>query len=203
MLWNRIKSFYPRQCRPASLFKFRSQGGFPTVPLFVPVGALGPPSSASPAATLTPARPTGPSRVCRDRSRISRSAGWRGFPRPRRPALGQHPLRGGVSAVISRPGMRDANWMYQQRSASPADWPTHAEYAVGRSQVSPASGGTGAHASILVTKYTRLQTVWSLPGPSRQANKGHSPRCHRRPNGPGRLADKVVQPTTQSAEGCT
>ena len=115
--------------------------------------ALGPPSSASPAATLTPARPTGPSRVCRDRSRISRSAGWRGFPRPRRPALGQHPLRGGVSAVISRPGMRDANWMYQQRSASPADRPTHAEYAVGRSQVSPASGGTGAHASILVTKY--------------------------------------------------
>ena len=51
--------------------------------------------------------------------------------------------------------------------------------------------------------YTRLQTVWSLPGPSRLANKGHSPRCHRRPNGPGRLADKVVQPTTQSAEGCT
>ena len=51
--------------------------------------------------------------------------------------------------------------------------------------------------------YTRLQTVWSLPGPSRQASKGHSPRCHRRPNGPGRLADKVVQPTTQSAEGCT
>ena len=51
--------------------------------------------------------------------------------------------------------------------------------------------------------YTRLQTVWSLPGPSRQANKGHSPRCHCRPNGPGRLADKVVQPTTQSAEGCT
>ena len=48
-------------------------------------------------------------------------------------------------------------------------------------------------------KYTRLQTVWSLPGPSRQANKGHSPRCHRRPNGPGRLADKVVQPTTQCA----
>ena len=53
------------------------------------------------------------------------------------------------------------------------------------------------------TMYTRLQTVWSLPGPSRQANTGHSPRCHRRPNGPGRLADKVVQPTTQSAEGCT
>ena len=52
-------------------------------------------------------------------------------------------------------------------------------------------------------RYTRLQTVWSLPGHSRQANKGHSPRCHRRPNGPGRLADKVVQPTTQSAEGCT
>ena len=51
--------------------------------------------------------------------------------------------------------------------------------------------------------YTRLQTVWSLPGPSRQANKDHNPRCHRRPNGPGRLADKVVQPTTQSAEGCT
>ena len=54
-----------------------------------------------------------------------------------------------------------------------------------------------------VNMYTRLQTVWSLPGPSRQSNKGHSPRCHRRPNGPGRLADKVVQPTTQSAEGCT
>ena len=54
-----------------------------------------------------------------------------------------------------------------------------------------------------LSRYTRLQTVWSLPGPSRQANKGHSPRCHRRPNGPGRLADKVVQPTTQSAEGCT
>ena len=51
--------------------------------------------------------------------------------------------------------------------------------------------------------YTRLQTVWSLPGPSRQVNEGYSPRCHRRPNGPGRLADKVVQPTTQSAEGCT
>ena len=51
--------------------------------------------------------------------------------------------------------------------------------------------------------YTRLQTVWSLPGPSRQSNKGHSPRCHRRPNDPGRLADTVVQPTTQSAEGCT
>ena len=51
--------------------------------------------------------------------------------------------------------------------------------------------------------YTRPQTVWSLPGHSRQANKGHSPRCHRRPNGPGRLTDKVVQPTTQSAEGCT
>ena len=51
--------------------------------------------------------------------------------------------------------------------------------------------------------YTRLQTVWSLPGHSRQANKDHGPRCHRRPNGPGRLADKVVQPTTQSAEGCT
>ena len=54
-----------------------------------------------------------------------------------------------------------------------------------------------------VGMYTRLQTVWSLPGHSRQANKDHSPRCHRRPNGPGRLADKVVQPTTQSAEGCT
>ena len=51
--------------------------------------------------------------------------------------------------------------------------------------------------------YTRLQTVWSLPSHFRQANKGHSPRCHRRPNGPGRLADKVVQPTTESAEGCT
>ena len=51
--------------------------------------------------------------------------------------------------------------------------------------------------------YTRLQTVWSLPGHSRQANKDHSPLCHRRPNGPGRLADKVVQPTTQSVEGCT
>ena len=51
--------------------------------------------------------------------------------------------------------------------------------------------------------YTRLQTVWSLPDPSRQANKGHSPRCHRRPNGPGRFADKVFQPTTQSAEECT
>ena len=48
--------------------------------------------------------------------------------------------------------------------------------------------------------YTRLQTVWSLPRHSRQANKDHSPRCHRRPNGPGRLADKVVQPTTQSPE---
>ena len=34
--------------------------------------------------------------------------------------------------------------------------------------------------------YTRLQTVWSLPSHSRQANKDHSPRCHRRPNGPGR-----------------
>ena len=45
--------------------------------------------------------------------------------------------------------------------------------------------------------YTRLQTVWSLPGHSRQANKGH-----RLTNGPGRLADEVVQPTTQSAEGC-
>ena len=54
-----------------------------------------------------------------------------------------------------------------------------------------------------MARYTRLQTVWSLPGSSRQANKGHSPRCHRRPNGTGRLADKVVQPTTQSAEGCT
>ena len=52
-------------------------------------------------------------------------------------------------------------------------------------------------------RYTRLQTVWSLPDPSRQANKGHSPRWDRRPNGPGRFADKVVQPTTQSAEGCT
>ena len=51
--------------------------------------------------------------------------------------------------------------------------------------------------------YTRLQTVWSLPGHSRHANKGHGPRCHRRPNGPSRLADKVVQPTTQYAEGCT
>ena len=51
--------------------------------------------------------------------------------------------------------------------------------------------------------YTRLQTVWSLHGHSRQASKGHSPRCHRRPNDPGRLADKVVQPTTQSAKGCT
>ena len=49
--------------------------------------------------------------------------------------------------------------------------------------------------------YIRLQTVWSLPGHSRQANKDHSPRCHRRRNGPGRLADTVVQPTTQSAEG--
>ena len=43
-----------------------------------------------------------------------------------------------------------------------------------------------------------MQAVWSLPGHSRRANKDHSPRCHRRPNGPGRLADKVVQPTTQS-----
>ena len=51
--------------------------------------------------------------------------------------------------------------------------------------------------------YTRLQTVWSLPGHSRQANKGHSPRCHHRPNSPGRLADKVFQPTTQYAKGCT
>ena len=57
-------------------------------------------------------------------------------------------------------------------------------------------------AQVLQT-YTRLQTVWSLPDHSRQANKGHSPRCHRRLNGPGRLADKIVQPTTQSAEGCT
>ena len=56
---------------------------------------------------------------------------------------------------------------------------------------------------LFCTMYTRLQTVWSLPGHSRHANKGHSPRCHRRPNGPGRLADKVVQPTTQYAEGCT
>ena len=54
-----------------------------------------------------------------------------------------------------------------------------------------------------VCMYTRLQTVWWLPGHSRQANKDHSPRCHRRPNGPGRLADKVVQPTTQSGERCT
>ena len=53
------------------------------------------------------------------------------------------------------------------------------------------------------SRYTRLQTVWSLPGHSRQANKDHNTRCHRRPNGPGRLADKVVQPTIQSAEGCT
>ena len=56
---------------------------------------------------------------------------------------------------------------------------------------------------VVMAPYTRLQTVWSLPGHSRQANKGHSPRCHRRPNDPGRLADKVVQPTTQSVEGCT
>ena len=56
---------------------------------------------------------------------------------------------------------------------------------------------------LTIGTYTRLQTVWSLPGHSRQTNKDHSPRCHRRPNGPGRLADKVVQPTTQSAEGCT
>ena len=45
--------------------------------------------------------------------------------------------------------------------------------------------------------------MWSLPGHSRQVNKDHSPCCHRRPNGPGRLADKVVQPTTQFSEGCT
>ena len=53
--------------------------------------------------------------------------------------------------------------------------------------------------------YARLQTVWSLHGHSRQANKDHSPLCHRRPNGDKvqRLADKVVQPTTPSAEGCT
>ena len=36
-LWNRIKSFYPRQCRPSSLCKSRSQGGSPTVPLFFTV----------------------------------------------------------------------------------------------------------------------------------------------------------------------
>ena len=59
------------------------------------------------------------------------------------------------------------------------------------------------YSALCFLMYTRLQTVWSLPGPSRQANKGHSPRCYRRPNGPGPLADKVVQPTTQSAEGCT
>ena len=60
------------------------------------------------------------------------------------------------------------------------------------------------YALVILCRYTRLQTVWSLPGHSRQANKGHSsPRCRRRPNGPGRLADTVVQPTTQSAEGCT
>ena len=65
-------------------------------------------------------------------------------------------------------------------------------------------GGGGKAMSVKIQNmYTRLQTVWSLPGHSRQANKGHSPLCHRRPNGPGRLADKVVQPTTQSAEGCT
>ena len=57
--------------------------------------------------------------------------------------------------------------------------------------------------SALGCTYTRLQTVWSLPGHSRQANKDHNPRCHRRPNGPGQLADKVAQPTTQSAKGCT
>ena len=45
-------------------------------------------------------------------------------------------------------------------------------------------------------RYTRLQTVWSLPGHSRQADKGHNPLCHRRPNGPGRLADKVVHGPT-------
>ena len=48
--------------------------------------------------------------------------------------------------------------------------------------------------------YTRLQTVWSLPGHSRQANKDHSPLCHRRPNGPGRIADKVVQPIPHSLQ---
>ena len=67
----------------------------------------------------------------------------------------------------------------------------------------PRKGHLRSNNDIMRSMYTRLQTVWSLPGPSRQANKGHSPRFHRRPNGPGRLADKVVQPTTQSAEGCT
>ena len=61
----------------------------------------------------------------------------------------------------------------------------------------------GSRKNVYFNRYTRLQTVCSLPGHSRQANKDHIPRCHRRPNGPGRLADKVVQPTTQSAEGCT
>ena len=36
--------------------------------------------------------------------------------------------------------------------------------------------------------YTRLQTVWSLPGHSRQSNKGHSPRCH-----PSPLVDSLIR----------
>ena len=39
-------------------------------------------------------------------------------------------------------------------------------------------------------RYTRLQTVWSLPGHSRQANKGHSPRCHRPPTA---LVDSLIR----------
>ena len=60
-------------------------------------------------------------------------------------------------------------------------------------KVLPAQGPPNVHPSA---------DWWSLPGHSRQASKDHSPRCHCRPNGPGRLADKVVQPTTQSAKGC-
>ena len=75
-----------------------------------------------------------------------------GCPRPRRSALGHYPFAG-RRLRCRRPGLRAANRQYQQHSASPADQPTHAEYAVGRSQVTrhPASGRTGAHALLLVT----------------------------------------------------
>ena len=42
----------------------------------------------------------------------------------------------------------------------------------------------GRASDILALKYTRLQTVWSLPDPSRQANKGHSPTVTVAPTAP-------------------
>ena len=83
--WEQDQELLPPPVPPASLFKSRSQGGFPTVPLFVPVGRLG---RQLVQVQQRPSRPLGQPVPAECAGTGPGSAGRRdggGCPRPRRP----------------------------------------------------------------------------------------------------------------------